>query len=99
MTIRTNTPCDCDGICPYEAEYSHDCEWYCSAEEPQDSPEIWEEEAMEDWRPMFVEFIHEGRTVYEIMTICGKVRKIKIRECNTEEEAMAVANYFRVREE
>ena len=97
MTIRTNTPCDCDGICPYDAEYSHDCEYWCGAEEPVDRPEIWEED--EDWEPMSVEFVHEGRTVYEIMTICGKVRKIKIRECNTEEEARAVANYFRVRRE
>lgn len=44
MSIRKNTPCDCDGICPYNAEYSGTCEWYCGAEEPQDDPEIWEED-------------------------------------------------------
>lgn len=36
MSIKRETPCDF-GPCPYDAEYSHDCEWWCSAEEPQDS--------------------------------------------------------------
>lgn len=44
MCIRKNTPCDIDGFCPYDAEYSHDCEYWCGAEEPQDNPKIWEEE-------------------------------------------------------
>lgn len=42
MTLKTETPCDF-GPCPYDAEYSCDCDWYCSAEEPQDNPEIWED--------------------------------------------------------
>ena len=44
MSLRRYTPCDIDGICPYEAEYSRDCEYWCGAEEPQDDPDIWEEE-------------------------------------------------------
>ena len=43
MAIRKNTPCDCDGICPYNAEYGGDCEYWCGAEEPQDDPEIWDD--------------------------------------------------------
>jgi hypothetical protein len=35
MSIKRETPCDF-GPCPYDAEYSHDCEWWCGAEEPQD---------------------------------------------------------------
>ncbi len=44
MSIRKNTPCDLDGICPYEAEYNCDCEYWCGAEEPEDYPEMWDEE-------------------------------------------------------
>lgn len=44
MSLRKNTPCDCDGICPYDAEYSHDCEYWCGADEPQDNPEDWEDD-------------------------------------------------------
>ncbi len=43
MSLRKCTPCDCDGICPYDAEYSHDCEYWCGAEEPEDIPDIEEE--------------------------------------------------------
>ena len=43
MSLRKNTPCDCDGICPYDAEYSHDCEYWCGADEPQDNFEDWSE--------------------------------------------------------
>ena len=44
MSIRRCCPCDVDGICPYEAEYIGDCEYWCGAEEPEDYPEIWEDE-------------------------------------------------------
>lgn len=44
MSIRLNCPCDLDGICPYDAEYSADCEYWCGADEPEDYPEIWDEE-------------------------------------------------------
>ncbi|MBR4155423.1 MAG: hypothetical protein IKU01_01790 [Bacteroidales bacterium] len=44
MSIRLATPCDCEGICPYESEQWADCEYWCGAEEPQDDPTIWEEE-------------------------------------------------------
>ena len=43
MSLRQNTPCDCDGICPYEAESFGSCEYWCGADEPEDTPEIWEE--------------------------------------------------------
>lgn len=39
MSIKFNCPCDVDGICPYEAEYSHDCEYWCGADEPYDEPD------------------------------------------------------------
>lgn len=38
MTIASSTPCDFDGICPYNAQYSRDCEFWCSADEPEDIP-------------------------------------------------------------
>ena len=44
MSIRKNTPCDLDGICPYDSEYWCDCEYWCGAEEPQDDPSDWEED-------------------------------------------------------
>ena len=53
MSIRKNTPCDCDGICPYDALYGHDCEYWCGAEEPQDYPDGWDkweiEPSRDDW--------------------------------------------------
>lgn len=44
MSLRRNTPCDCDGICPYEAEYGYTCEYWCSEDEPEDDPFDYEEE-------------------------------------------------------
>ena len=44
MSIRQNTPCDFDGVCPYGAEYNRDCEYWCGAEEPEDTPEVWEDD-------------------------------------------------------
>lgn len=57
MSLRNWTPCDepdMDGRhhCPYADDGDYvNCEWYCGAEEPQDDPEIWEEdeEDLEDW--------------------------------------------------
>ncbi len=47
---------------------------------------------------MRVEMITEGRTVYELVTYYdGTSRKIKVRECRTEAEAKAVANYLTIR--
>ncbi len=49
MSLRLNTPCDCDGFCPYDAEYFSSCEWFCGADEPEDyPPEDWEEEDCDD---------------------------------------------------
>lgn len=45
MALREHTPCDCDGFCPYDAEYMRTCEYYCGAHEPQDIPETEKEEA------------------------------------------------------
>lgn len=39
MSIRANCPCDLDGICPYDATYNCDCEYWCGAEEPEDYPD------------------------------------------------------------
>ena len=44
MSLRKNTPCDCDGICPYDSQSWGSCEWFCGEEEPQDNYEIWEED-------------------------------------------------------
>lgn len=52
MSLRKQTPCDCDGICPYEAEYMRDCEYWCGADELEDS----HEEEVED----YIEWIEEG---------------------------------------
>lgn len=40
MSLRKNTPCDMDGICPYDAQYSRDCEYWCGVDEEPDIPEI-----------------------------------------------------------
>ena len=48
MSLRQNTPCDCDGICPYDAEYSYTCEYWCGADEPEDYPEVWEDEEVNE---------------------------------------------------
>lgn len=48
MSLRKETPCDF-GPCPYDAEYSHTCEYYCGANEPADDPEIWEDEEETNW--------------------------------------------------
>ena len=45
MSIRKNCPCDIDGICPYDATYNCDCEYWCGADEPEDPP--YEEEPEE----------------------------------------------------
>lgn len=42
MSLRKNTPCDLDGICPYAAEYNCDCEYWCGADEPEDYPEEYD---------------------------------------------------------
>ena len=39
MSIKSVCLCDLDGICPYDAQYNSDCEYWCSAEEPEDYPE------------------------------------------------------------
>lgn len=37
MSLRQCTPCDFDGICPYESESEGSCEYWCGADEPQDN--------------------------------------------------------------
>lgn len=46
--LKSITPCDFEGICPYGAEYYGTCDWYCGADEPQDDPAIWEEDTEEE---------------------------------------------------
>jgi len=41
--MRRVCPCDLDGICPYNAEYNSDCEYWCGEEPEPDYPEIDEE--------------------------------------------------------
>ena len=43
MVIRSNCPCDIDGVCPYEAEEFSSCDYWCGTDEPQDYPDIWED--------------------------------------------------------
>lgn len=57
MSLRNWTPCDEPDLeghhhCPYAEDGDYvNCEYYCGAEEPQDDPEVWEEdeEDLEDW--------------------------------------------------
>ena len=42
--VRKNTPCDFNGICPYDSQSWGSCEWFCGEEEPQDNYEDWEED-------------------------------------------------------
>lgn len=42
MSLHKNTPCDLNGVCPYESEGYCSCEYWCGADEPQDDPEQWE---------------------------------------------------------
>lgn len=57
MSLRNWIPCDEPDLegrhhCPYADDGDYvNCEYYCGAEEPQDDPEIWEEdeEDFEDW--------------------------------------------------
>jgi hypothetical protein len=42
MSLRKDTPCDLDGICPYESGEYCSCEYWCGADEPQDDPYIWD---------------------------------------------------------
>lgn len=39
MSIKLTCPCDIDGVCPYDAQYSRDCEYFCGADEPDDYPD------------------------------------------------------------
>ncbi len=47
MCVRKDTPCNW-GECPFSAEYSHDCEYWCGADEPQDDPTLWEDSSDEE---------------------------------------------------
>lgn len=46
MSIKLNTPCD-NGECPYKdmhSGYWNSCEYWCGSDEPEDDPEIWEDD-------------------------------------------------------
>lgn len=42
MSLRLITPCDTDGICPYNAESIGTCEYWCGQDEPEESYEDYE---------------------------------------------------------
>lgn len=42
MSLRLITPCDNSGICPYNAEVYGTCEYWCGADEPEESYEDYE---------------------------------------------------------
>lgn len=42
--MRRECPCDLDGICPYDAEYSRDCEFWCPEEPEEPDYSEYEEE-------------------------------------------------------
>ena len=45
---RNDCPCDIDGICPYNAQYSGDCEYWCHyLDEPDDTPDLSNEDLEE----------------------------------------------------
>ena len=51
MSLRKMTPCDCDGICPYEdmhSGYMNSCEYWCGADEPADDPTDWYDDEEEE---------------------------------------------------
>lgn len=41
--------------------------------------------------------IADGKAVYQVKTYNGKTIRYKVRECRTEAEAKAVANYYTIR--
>ena len=40
MSLRKETPCDWMDECPYNAEYSDDCEYWCGEEEPEENSDV-----------------------------------------------------------
>ncbi len=44
MSLRKVCPCDHDGVCPFDAQYMRDCEYWCGADEPEDNSEDYSEE-------------------------------------------------------
>ena len=49
---------------------------------------------------MEVKFTHVGKAVWEITRYSnGMIRQRKVLECNTVEQAKAVANYYNIRKE
>lgn len=43
MSLKHDTPCDF-GPCPYGSESMETCIFYCASDEPQDDPDIWEDD-------------------------------------------------------
>jgi hypothetical protein len=46
---------------------------------------------------MKVTTMAEGKTVYQLIEMMDHTKKIKVRTCNTETEAKALVNYYKVR--
>ena len=64
MSLKINTPCDL-GDCPYNVEYGGSCEFYCGAEEPQDDPDIWEEDELEEFEDVIDWYIDLSVDFYD----------------------------------
>lgn len=62
MSLRQITPCDY-GHCPYEAENIGNCEYWCGANEPQDNPEMWEEDDIPEWDEILNEVAEEYKNL------------------------------------
>ena len=44
MSLHLHCPCDDEPfVCPYNAQYSRDCEEYCGEDEPYDEPDYNED--------------------------------------------------------
>ncbi len=75
MSLRKVTPCDLDGICPYESGEYCSCEYWCGADEPQDYPTAadygYDEEEELNYSPIDI-FPDEDETWEEIQRLSGK---------------------------
>ena len=53
MSLKCPTPCDHDLVCPYDAQNSGDCEYWCGEIESQDCPPEEDFEDCEDLEDLF----------------------------------------------
>ena len=58
MCIKRETPCDF-GECPYNAEYSRDCEYWCGAEEPEEDYDFDDDDIEVGFNPYMGEYDYD----------------------------------------